>query len=381
MFEILDGSFMRAPAPSMRGLIGGVGIGGALGLRHIRPFTTLWQALGDYFRDQRLRQLFGRYATYCGSSPFQAPATLMLVTHVEQAGVWLVEGGMHRLARAVETLAVQHGARFRYGMPATEILVEQGRIGGVVLASGERLPATAVIANTDIAALSSGRLGAAVKGAAPVVPPARRSLSAITFCMAARPRGFPLVHHNVFFSRDYAAEFREIFEAGRVPADPTVYVCAQDRGASEDSQSTGAAERIFGLVNAPATGDRTGQSSQEIEGWTTRLTTVLARSGLHLEAAPEATTVTTPAGFDRLFPATGGALYGPASHGWQASFQRPGVKTKLPGLYLAGGSAHPGPGVPMATLSGRMAAAALMRDRASTPRFRPMAIIGGMSTR
>ena len=89
---------------------------------------------------------------------------------------------------------------------------------------------------------------------------------------------------------------------------------------------------------------------------------MLARSGLDITLAPDAVTVTTPSDFDRLFPATGGALYGPASHGWQASFQRAGVKTRLPGLYLAGGSVHPGPGLPMATLSGRMAAAQLLAD-------------------
>lgn len=362
MFEILDRSFMQAHRPSLKGLIGGVGVGGLLGLRHIRPFTTLWQALGDYFLDQRLRQLFGRYATYCGSSPFVAPATLLVVTHVEQAGVWLVEGGMHRLARSLEALASRHGARFHYNAPATEILVEGGRVQGVRLASGERLEARAVIANTDVAALASGRLGAAVTPAVPALPAARRSLSAITFAFNATASGFPLVHHNVFFSPDYPAEFAAIFKHGRVPDEPTIYVCAQDRGATDTSVPPATPERLFCLVNAPAKGDSEACAADAVERCTERLHRVLGRSGLALSVAGEAMTVTTPAGFERLFPATGGALYGAASHGWQASFQRPGVKTGLPGLYLAGGSAHPGPGVPMATLSGRMAAAQLLAD-------------------
>ncbi len=90
--------------------------------------------------------------------------------------------------------------------------------------------------------------------------------------------------------------------------------------------------------------------------------------------------MTTPQDFDRLFPATGGALYGRASHGWKASFRRPGSATAIPGLYLAGGSTHPGAGVPMAALSGRLAAQRLISDRASMRRFRRGAIFGGIST-
>ena len=93
----------------------------------IRPFDTMWRALSAHFLDPRLRQLFGRYATYCGSSPFAAPATLMLVAHVEQAGVWLVEGGMQRLAEALERLAVSLGVRFRYNAHVEAI--EVGRAG------------------------------------------------------------------------------------------------------------------------------------------------------------------------------------------------------------------------------------------------------------
>jgi len=379
MFEILDKPFMQAPRPSLQGLIGGVGLGGVIGLRHIRPFTTLWQALGDYFADPRLRQLFGRYATYCGSSPFLAPATLLLVTHVEQAGVWYIEGGMHRLAATLERLAGDAGAAFRYGAAVSEIVVGGDGVRGVALADGERLEADAVIANTDVAALATGRLGRAVAAAVPAADPGRRSLSALTLCLHAVTRGFPLVRHNVFFSSDYAGEFRDLIDHHRLPGEPTVYVCAQDR--HDDGAVPGGPERLFCLVNAPAVGDTRTFEQREIDQCTQRLTAVLHRSGLELETSPEATVVTTPTDFERLSPATGGALYGMASHGWQASFQRPGVRTGLPGLYLAGGSVHPGPGLPMATLSARMAAAALLADRGSTSPSRRPATTGGTSTR
>jgi 1-hydroxycarotenoid 3,4-desaturase len=135
VYRALEGPFIRAPRPTPLSLAAAAGPFGLAGLLGASPFTTLWRALGEHFRDARLRQLFGRYATYCGSSPFQAPATLMLIAHVEQEGVWLVEGGMHRLARAIEGLAERRGAAFRYGAEVAEIRAEHGRTAGVVLAS------------------------------------------------------------------------------------------------------------------------------------------------------------------------------------------------------------------------------------------------------
>lgn len=380
IYRTLERPFIRAARPSLQGLVGGAGVRGLRDLWKIRPFATLWQALGDHFQDPRLRQLFGRYATYCGSSPFAAPATLMLVAHVEQEGVWLVEGGMHRLAVALEALARRHGAAFRYGAAARAVLVEGGRAAGVALEDGERLGADAVVVNADVAAIAAGRLGAAVAAAAPAVPADRRSLSAVTWNLVARTRGFPLVRHNVFFSDDYRAEFDDIFRRRRLPVAPTVYVCAQDRPDGDGDPPDGP-ERLLCLINAPAIGDTHPFDPTETAECERRTFALLERSGLTVERRPEATATTTPAGFERLFPATGGALYGRASHGWRASFERPGARTRVPGLYLAGGSAHPGPGVPMAALSGRTAAASLLADLGSTGRSRGTATAGGTSTR
>jgi len=381
IFDVLEEPFLRGDkAATPLPMMWRIGPWKLPDMLAMRPFESMWRALGKHFADPRLQQLFGRYATYCGSSPFAAPATLMLIADVEARGVWLIEGGIHALARAIAGLAERQGARLRTGAPVAEVLVESGRASGVRLASGEVIAADAVICNGDPAALATGRFGAAAARAVPALPPAERSLSALVWYAHTATQGFPLSHHNVFFSRDYPREFAEI-AAGRWPSEPTVYVCAMDRSARADAPvpPPGTRERIQIIVNAPADGDAHAYSPEERERCTQAMMATLKRCGLTLED-PLPHRLMTPQDWEGLFPATGGALYGRASHGWAASFQRQGPTTRLPGLYCTGGATHPAAGVPMAALSGQLAARVIAKGLASTRRSRPAAIPGGMST-
>ncbi len=336
------------------------GLTGLAVFARLDSHRSMWRALEQRFSAPRLRQLFGRYATYCGSSPFETPATLNLVAHVEAEGVYRTRGGMRGLVVALERLATSLGVEILCAHAVDRIVVEGGRAVGVV-SMEETHRADAIVFNGDVSALGSGLLGVSSSSAASATARSDRSLSAVTWAMVARPSGFPLLHHNVFFSDDYAAEFDAILRRGRVPDEPTIYVCAQDRGdeVREDSE-----ERLLVLANAPATGDDPNEwNPHERERCTTATMSMLQRAGLTLE--PAESVQTTPADFHRLFPGTGGALYGPRSKGALSALSRQGASSKIPRLYLAGGSVHPGPGVPMAALSGRLAAAQICEDLGS----------------
>ena len=378
VYERLEGPALRSARPTLAGLVRDLGPGGLRTLAALGPFSSLWSRLGRHFQDPRLRQLFGRYATYCGGSPWQAPATLMLVAHVEQSGVWALEGGMHALAQALSGLGAQRGVRQRYGRRCERILIDQGRVSGVRLEGGETLAAEAVVFNGDTQALAQGLMGREVVRAVPPTTREARSLSALTWAVHARTGGFPLVRHNVFFDDDYASEFDDVFRARQLPRHGTVYVCAQDR--DDRAISPPGRERLLCLVNAPADGDRRPFDASETDPCLNRSLALMQHCGLKIENAPRLV-ATTPADFERMFPATGGALYGRATHGWMTLFRRPGSAAAVPGLFLAGGSVHPGPGVPMAALSGRLAAGAVMAHLDSTSRSRRGATSGGTSTR
>lgn len=356
IFATLDPAFMRVDKPGPVALTRSLGVAGIPRLFATRPFTSLWKELGRRFSDPRLRQLFGRYATYCGSSPFAAPATLMLIAHAERAGVWAVDGGMQRLAEGVGRAAADRGADLRFNCGVARILTSGGRVSGVELDDGTVLDAGAVIYNGDCLALANGLLGEGVRSSVPRRAGQARSLSAITWSVAARVRGFPLQHHNVFFGADYRDEFAAIFDRAEICRDPTIYLCAQDRSADRDADGV---ERLFMLINAPPGPIADDVVARHGDAVMSRL----ERHGLHIEDAPEPPIVNTPIQFAERFPGSGGAIYGWPTHGWSGSFARPGARSRIGGLYLAGGTVHPGPGVPMTALSGQIAADCLRHDQ------------------
>ncbi|MEN0000467.1 MAG: 1-hydroxycarotenoid 3,4-desaturase CrtD [Pseudomonadota bacterium] len=373
IYETLKETYIAAQRPNALNLVQRIGTRNFPQMLQLRPLGSLWRALGSYFTDPRLRQLFGRYATYCGSSPYLCPATLMLVAHVEQDGVWIPEGGMHGVALALRRVAEEQGVRFITGQMVARLRTESGAVSGVVLDDGTSLSCDASVFNGDLSALAQGDMGLdpSETGLSPT-PPNKRSLSALVWSGLVPAGQLPLAHHTVCFGDAYRDEFDAVFRRRAVPDHPTTYICAQDRdcdGVLLPEAKARGQERLLILVNAPARGDTDPDRFSDVEKdkCLNAMIEQVNRCGLPLTAGSLTAQLASPKEFDRLFPGTGGALYGRANHGPLASFQRPGARTKMQGLYLAGGSVHPGPGVPMAVISGQLAADCLVQDRVLTP--------------
>ena len=375
LFETFDAPMMQSEAPSLTALAATVLRNPAI-IPAMAPHQTLAQMLRSSFSEPKLAQLFARYATYVGGLPDQCPALLSLIWEAERRGVWHVEGGMHRLATAIETLARQKGAAFRYNAHVTRIEVTDGKACAVHTEAG-RLEIDAVLFNGDPRAISIGMLGEKCSTAVKSAAVESRSLSAQVQSFAATvERDFPLAAHNVLFADDGAGEYAPLAH-GTLQNDPTLYICAQDRFGGATPKEP---ERFEIILNAPPTADSTSPSPQERTQCQTLIFNRLAAFGLTFSSNPTTDSLTGPHSFDALFPASNGSLYGRSPAGMMAAFNRPTARTKMAGLYLVGGGAHPGAGVPMATLCAQHAAEAMIKDLCLTSTSPRAATHGGMST-
>ena len=316
----------------------------------VAPWSSLRGLGRRYLDDPRLRTLLDRYATYSGSHPAKAPAALATVPFVEQAfGAWYVRGGLHRLAEAVADRAGEHGVRIRTGTPVTAVLAEHGRAEGVRLADG-----TEVRADVVVSAVDAARLYGDLLPRPRLRPhPSRRSTSGFVLLLALDGRTPGLRHHTVLFPDDYDAEFADL-AAGRPVADPTVYVSAPDDPALRPDEDS---EAWFVLVNAPVHDPRRGtdwRSPDLVERHARTVLDTMAARGLDVRDRLRWSEVRTPADLEERTGSDGGAIYGSSSDGARSAFLRPANRSPVPGLFLVGGSAHPGGGLPLVGLSARI---------------------------
>ena len=330
----------------------------------IDPFRTMQQAIQGYVRSPHLRQLLGRFATYVGASPYLAPATLNVIAHVElTGGVWYPQGGIYAIAQSMLRLAQELGVEVRTGCEVQQIHIENGRTSGVVTTQGEMVPARAVLANVDVATVYERLLPTASIPLNRVhhLQTAKTSCSGFILLLGVRGQHPELAHHNIFFSRDYRSEFEAIFLCGVPPDEPTIYLSITSK--TDPNHAPPGCENWFVLVNVPALGPEFDWQTQK-EAYRDRIINRLMDFGYDIRQQIADERCITPLDLERQTGARRGALYGRSSNERLAAFLRPHNRCPdIKGLYFAGGTTHPGGGVPMVILSGKVAADFILEDR------------------
>lgn len=342
--------FVRGPAPSVWSLFSPGALRDVLA---IDPLRSMEAAIRSRVRNRYVRDILLRFATYAGSDPRRAPATLSCIAHVELAlGGFGVAGGIGALVDALVRTAVMLGVDLQLDEPVDEVRVERGRVVGVRTAGGRTIDARIVVSNAE----SRHLLGALLPGRP--TPPHATSTSGWNAIVAAT-RQADRAGHTVLFPEVYDHEFRDLFDRSRTPEDPAIYACAQ--AVTHRSPGWPGEEPLFVMVNTPPVPDGAPEDGfHDLEAAVHRR---LVQAGL-VQATDPVRWRRTPRGLARRFPGSGGALYGRAHDGPFAALGRPGNRVRgVHGLYVASGSAHPGGGLPLAALSGRAAAAAAQQDR------------------
>lgn len=376
VWQVAEDPFLRSPITLAQILRIGFS---RRSLASLAPWRSHRSFAGQFLVDPRLQQLADRYATYTGSDPRRAPSPLVTIPYAEQTfGSWYVPGGLHRLATAVHERLLAHGGQLHTGVEVHSILERQGHAAGVMTADGEKIAADVVVANNDASAVYGSLLQNRV--AHRELRRLRRatpSLSGFVLLLALEDLPDQLLstasHHRILFPEDYDAEFNAIFGSpgrrdrhwtAQPVVDPTIYITApQDRSIVPDPR----AGAWFVLVNAP----RHQPSADPVDGgldWTkpgmaenyaAAIVDLMAERGLDIRGHLRWMEYRSPADLERLTGAPGGSIYGTSSNGASAAFRRPRNVSPFPGLYLVGGSAHPGGGLPLVALSAAIVAQAV----------------------
>lgn len=322
----------------------------------IKPWQSLRKLGKQNITDPRLQLILERYATYTGSDPRKAPAALVTIPYVEQVfGAWHITGGITKLADVVYQRCIDLGVEFQFNTQVLEINTEQDQVSAV-RTNAQVIPTQIVVANCD-ASLIYGKLlqHKTAKVQLRKLNRTTPSLAGFILLLALDGKTPNIAHHNIWFSTNYDAEFDAIFGKSPTPvADPTIYACVPDDPQMRPNDNS---ESWYILVNAPRHHQEMNWNNQELkDSYAELIIQKLTERGVNLKGRIKWQHVLTPADLETNYAAPGGSIYGSSSNGAASAFLRPSNIGPVNGLYLVGGSSHPGGGLPLVGLSARIVA-------------------------
>ena len=350
LYELTAGIFIFSPFYQLDNFRKPESLNVARNFRKLNAFSTMHGVISRHFRNEKLVQLFDRYATYNGSSPYRAPGTLNVIAHLEHnRGAFFPANGMREIVTALEGLAARCGVVVHAGEEVLSVIREGEEVRGVETAAGV-MPASVVVTDVDVIPFYRKLMNE--ERQARRQERQERSTSALIFYWAMNRRFEELDLHNIFFSSDYPAEFRAL-RRGEVTADPTVYLFASSRAVPSDAPE--GMDNWFVMINVPYD---SGQDWTMVvsEARENIVKTLSNRLGYDIKELTAAERVLDPPLIGKLTDSSRGALYGSSSNSRFAAFRRhPNVRGRYRNLWFVGGSVHPGGGIPLCLASAKIA--------------------------
>ncbi|SDE80123.1 phytoene desaturase family protein [Limimaricola pyoseonensis] len=334
----------------------------------LRMHRTVAGQIKRDVKDRRVAQMLEHFIQYVGSSPLASPAVLCGIAQMQQGeGVWYPMGGTRAVPLALQRLAEELGVEIRTGTGISRIEVENGRARAVITEDGERVAADRVVSNMDSVRTYRELVGGPAKEAFEKTRKREAACSGVVLYLGLDRAYEHLAHHNFVFSRDPEEEFAAIYDRGEPAPDPTAYIAAPAR--TEPGVAPEGGEALYVLVHTPYLRDHHDWSKMLPEYRRTILDKLGRAAGMgDIEARIKVERTLTPQDIHERYRVLNGAIYGLASHGKVLGAFKPGNRSRqVEGLYLAGGSAHPGPGMPMALMSGWIAADTADQDAGGVP--------------
>lgn len=350
LYDLTAGIFIFSPFYQLDNFRKPESLNVARNFRKLNAFSTMHGVIKKHFSSAKIIQLFDRYATYNGSSPYRAPGTLNVIAHLEHnLGAFFPEKGMRDIVEAISGLAHRCGVKVHTGEPVLSVSRDGNNVTGVVTAGG-LMSAEVVVSDVDVIPFYRNLMKEEL--------PARkqekqeRSTSALIFYWVMNRRFEELDLHNIFFSSDYPGEFKAL-RRGEVTSDPTVYLFASSRVVASDAPAE--KDNWFVMINVPY--DRGQDWDQVVSRARENIIDKLTRRlGYRISDSIEAERILDPPLIEKLTASHKGALYGSSSNSPFAAFRRhPNVKEKYRNLWFVGGSVHPGGGIPLCLASAKIA--------------------------
>lgn len=364
IYDLTTNIFLLNSPTDITNLLSGKSFKSLLNFRQVDVFRTVDEANKSFFKDSKTIQLFNRYATYSGSNPYSAPATLNTIQHVEYGlGSYICEGGVYRIVEVLSELCKDNGVEFQFGSEVKKIILDNNRVTGIEYQTDKTNTVNEnydiVLSNSDVNTTYKKLLNDTSSRTAKKYESLEPSLSAIVFYWGVKGNYPQLETHNILFSNNYKKEFDEIFKLKKCPSDPTIYIYISSKFNKPDAPE--GFENWFVLINAPYI---SGQNWKEELKLTREQVINKIKSTLKIDLNEliVAEEILTPEKIESQTGSRLGSIYGISSNSRTAAFLRQQNRSKeYKGLFFCGGSAHPGGGIPLVLLSGKLASKEIYR--------------------